>query len=372
MSTICGASRSRATGKVVKPSRCTLIFFTLLCFLVSGGCGKKDDPTAPVVVAPGKVRNLVARPMGKAIIVSFDIPEKNTDGTMLTDLAGFAVLRSEQTFARECRDCPKRFSVIYDIDYKSYILDKPPSRTVAYSDNALAYQTIYTYRVISYNADRRAGPPVTSPDIFWDVPSSPPRSLQAELQGRSVVLRWEAPSTLQDGTAYDGPLTYNLYRRTPDTAFTLAPINSEPIAALSCRDRGVIKDSDYIYTLRAVRQVRETAVESEAAAEVSITTIDRTPPRAPAGLVAVPTTSGMVLKWDENDEEDLAGYNLYRRTSGDERPVKLNAAPLTRGGYTDTTVVKNRTYTYTVTAVDDATTPNESDPSEGVTITCTF
>jgi hypothetical protein len=349
-----------------------LLVVSLLCLLLHGGCGKKDDPTAPVAVAPGKVRNFEARPAGRAITLSFAIPENNTDGSILTDLAGFAVLRSEQAFAKECRDCPKRFSVIDDIDYKTYMLNNPQARALEYSDGALTFQTVYTYRVVSYNTDKRPGTPVTSPDIFWDVPSAPPREIRPELQGKSVVLSWEAPTTLQDGAAFEDPLAYNLYRRTPETPYTLAPINIEPIATLSCRDRGIMKDSDYVYTLRAIRQVRETAVESEASAEVAINTIDHTPPRAPTGLVAVPTTTGMVLKWDENEEEDLAGYNLYRRTAGDARPVKLNDAPIARGGYNDATVVKNSTYTYTVTALDDATVQNESAPSEGITITGTF
>ena len=349
-----------------------LLCCAFLCLFLPGGCGKKDDPTAPVAVAPAKVRDLVARPAGNAITLSFAIPGKNTDGSTLSDLAGFTVLRSEQAFSRECKDCPDRFLVMYDIDYKTYMMDKPGSLTIEYRDSALAFQTIYVYRVLGYNTDRRPGPPATSPDIFWDVPSSPPRAVRAELQGRAVVISWEAPSALQDGTPFEGPVAYNLYRRTPDTTYTFNPVNSEPLAALSCRDRGVEKDTDYIYALRAIRKVRETAVESEASAEVAINTTDHTPPRVPTGLVAVPTTTGMVLKWDENGEEDLAGYNLYRRAAGEAVPVKLNGVPLARGGYTDTTAVKNKTYTYTVTALDDATNPNESRPSEGITITCTF
>jgi hypothetical protein len=344
----------------------------LLCVLLAGGCGKKDDPTAPLAVAPGKVRDLAVRPRGNAIVLSFVIPEKNNDGSLLSDLAGFAVLRSEQPFAGECKDCPRRFSVIDDIDYKTYMMNNPQALAIEYSDSALTFQTVYTYRVMGYNTDKRPGTPATGPDIFWDVPSAPPRAVRPELQGKSVVLSWEAPATLQDGAAFEGPVAYNLYRRTPETSYPLAPINSEPIAALSCRDRGIMKDSDYVYALRAIRQVRETAIESEASAEVAVNTTDRIPPRVPTGLVAVPTTTGMVLKWDENQEEDLAGYNLYRRTAGEARPVRLNDAPIVRGGYTDTAVVKNRTYAYTVTAVDDATVPNESKPSEEVIITCTF
>jgi hypothetical protein len=357
---------------VKQPGLSPLLFFSLLCVLLAGGCGKKDDPTAPVAVAPGKVRDLTVRPAGNAIALRFSIPEKNTDGSILSDLAGFAVLRSEQAFAKECRDCPKRFSVIYDIDYKTYVMNNPQTPGIEYRDSALAFQTIYAYQVIGYNVDKRPGPPVTSPDIFWDVPSAPPQAVRPELEGKTVVLSWEAPSILQDGTAFEGPSAYNLYRRTPETSYALIPINSEPIAALSCRDRGIMKDIDYLYTLRAIRMVRDTAVESEPSAEVAINTTDRTPPRVPTGLVAIPTTTGMVLKWDENEEEDLAGYNLYRRSSADARPVQLNDAPLVRGGYTDTAVVKNSTYAYTVTAVDDATVPNESAPSGEITITCTF
>ncbi len=348
------------------------LFFSVLCLLLAGGCGKKDDPTAPVAVAPGKVRDFAVRPRGNAIVVSFVLPEKNNDGSLLADLAGFTVLRSEQPFARECKDCPKRFLVIGDIDYKTYLMNNPQGGAIEYSDSALTVQTVYTYRVMGYDADKRPGVPVTGPDTYWDVPSAPPRAVRAELQGKSVVLRWEVPATLQDGAAFEGPVAYNLYRRTPETSFPLVPINSEPIAALSCRDRGIIKDSDYVYTLRAIRQVRESAIESEASAEIAVNTTDHTPPRVPTGLVAVPTATGMVLKWDENEEEDLAGYNLYRRATGEARPVRVNDAPIGRGGFTDAAVVKNRTYAYTVTAVDDATVPNESQPSEEVVITCTF
>jgi hypothetical protein len=337
-----------------------------------GGCGKKAAPTAPVAVAPAKIKDLVARPRGGAVVLRWSIPEKNTDGTELSDLRGFAILRSEQPFQQECPDCPKRFSVLYDIDYQTYMMNRPQSLTIDYSDSGLTFKTVYTYRVTSYNAGKHLSPPATTADIFWDIPSSPPLSLRAELEGKTVVLSWEAPSALQDGTPLEGPVAYNLYRRTPGTSYSFQPINDEPITTLSCRDRGVISDTDYLYTLRALRQVRETAVESEACEELSINTTDRTPPRSPTGLIAVPTTTGIALKWDENEEEDLAGYNIYRRTAGEAGFMKLTDVPLLRGGFADGTVVINSTYTYTVTALDGATEANESEPSAGLTITYTY
>jgi len=64
----------------VKPRGLSILLCcAFLCLFLPGGCGKKDDPTAPVAVAPAKVRDLVARPAGNAITLSFAIPGKNTD-----------------------------------------------------------------------------------------------------------------------------------------------------------------------------------------------------------------------------------------------------------------------------------------------------
>ncbi|HOK65482.1 MAG TPA: carbohydrate-binding protein [Anaerohalosphaeraceae bacterium] len=80
---------------------------------------------------------------------------------------------------------------------------------------------------------------------------------------------------------------------------------------------------------------------------------DTTPPAAPANLRATGRNAQVYLQWDDNSEQDLAGYNIYRSTSWDTGYVKLNAAPLSASEYTDETVVNGMMYYYVVSAVDN-------------------
>jgi hypothetical protein len=340
----------------------------MLCILPLAGCGKKGDPSAPRAVVPAKIKNLSAHPQGRSIVVSWNIPKKNTDGSELLDLKGFKILRSVSAFDKECRECPKRFSLLYEIDYETYMMGKSHSITIEYSDSDLNVRTIYTYSVVSYNAAHQLSPHARTEEIFWDVPSMPPGNLQAKLQEKSVILSWVEPTGLEDGAPLQGVVGYNLYRRGPGEVYTPTPLNHEPITTLACRDRGVEVDQDYFYTLRSIRKIEETFIESEGCEEVAVSTTDFTPPAVPTGLIAIPITTGIVLKWNESKVSDLKGYNLYRKTGDAADFIKVTPAPLPIASYLDTSVEDGQTYTYVVTALDDALKTNESNPSTAVTI----
>ncbi len=93
---------------------------------------------------------------------------------------------------------------------------------------------------------------------------------------------------------------------------------------------------------------------------------DTTPPATPAGFTGFAEDSRVVLQWDDNTEDDLLGYNLYRaETAGG--PYDTVAERLAESEYIDTGVVNDTTYYYEVTALD--TSNNESDPSEELAFT---
>ena len=97
---------------------------------------------------------------------------------------------------------------------------------------------------------------------------------------------------------------------------------------------------------------------------------DTTAPDAPAELSAEPADSSVTLSWKAGDEEDLAGYSVYRSTGSTvavSAATKLTASPLTGTSYTDRTAANGTAYTYVVTAVD--VTGNESVASAQVTAT---
>ncbi len=73
--------------------------------------------------------------------------------------------------------------------------------------------------------------------------------------------------------------------------------------------------------------------------------------------------------WDEKNYEipyyvgeyDVTGYNLYRNSSGDPVPVRVNNETITGTSFTDNDLLDGTNYTYYVTVVDEV--PNESAPS---------
>lgn len=106
--------------------------------------------------------------------------------------------------------------------------------------------------------------------------------------------------------------------------------------------------------------------------------VDTTPPAAPSGLAATAGNSVVDLDWNDNTEEDLAGYNVYRGTISGGPYSQMNGALVVSSAYSDTSAVNGTTYFYVVTAED--TSNNESGdsnevsatPSAGVTILMTF
>lgn len=74
-------------------------------------------------------------------------------------------------------------------------------------------------------------------------------------------------------------------------------------------------------------------------------------PFTPVGLLAIPANNSVTLNWDDNPEEDLAGYSVYRReTAGAYGPAI--AEGLTESIYTDFAVQNGSTYFYRVAASD--------------------
>ena len=85
---------------------------------------------------------------------------------------------------------------------------------------------------------------------------------------------------------------------------------------------------------------------------------DLTAPAAPENLWALAGNGAVSLDWDDNNEPDFEGYNLYRSTTSGSGYTKLNSLLLTDSNYINDIVVNGTMYYYVVTALD--TSENES------------
>jgi endonuclease I/fibronectin type 3 domain-containing protein len=94
---------------------------------------------------------------------------------------------------------------------------------------------------------------------------------------------------------------------------------------------------------------------------------DVTAPSAPVNLAATAADAQVTLTWNNNTENDLAGYNLLRSTNSGGSYTQVNGSLLTDSMYMDSTVNNDTTYYYVVNAVD--TNNNVSNSSNEVNAT---
>jgi hypothetical protein len=146
----------------------------------------------------------------------------------------------------------------------------------------------------------------------------------------------------------------------------VVPLNSALLTAPAFSDPRVEFGTERCYVVRRVEVAGTVAIESEAAGPHCVTPIDTFPPAAPRELRSVTTDGAVNLVWEPNTEKDLAGYVVLRRDAPGEKLARLTRSPIQDTMYRDASVQSGRTYEYEVLAVDNATPPNESGPSNRV------
>ncbi len=115
--------------------------------------------------------------------------------------------------------------------------------------------------------------------------------------------------------------------------------------------------------MRTLTTVSGATIESPASAPLCVTPRDTFAPPAPTALEAVGGAGVISLIWEAVDAPDLAGYLIFRGENGGEPSTPLTPAPLRDSSFEDRGVTPGVRYTYVVLAVDSATPPNRSAPS---------
>ena len=168
-----------------------------------------------------------------------------------------------------------------------------------------------------------AGPPTVPGGVH--VSASPTRT--------SPVVSWNASS--------GGPHTYQILRNGTPIGSVFAPITTFTDSSLALDGSA---DGTYTYTVDAIDTTGNVSAASAGADEV----LDTTRPAPSAALSAVsPTAAKPVLVWPAAPGgAQVQGYNVYRGST------KLNATLVTGTTFTDSGLVGDGSYTYTVRSVD--------------------
>jgi predicted small lipoprotein YifL/fibronectin type 3 domain-containing protein len=338
------------------------LLLTLLFFSALAACGKKGDPLPPETRISAPVSDLRAWPREGSVFLGWTIPTRNTDGSGLQDLLGFQVFRLGRPLsAPPCQECPQNFEAVAEIDMDYPRGARIEGGRVLWQDARVKPQNEYTYFVMAYDSYKASSPESNRVKVAWDEPPPPPEEVKVRSDNGALEISWRFSPPKEKGWP---AVSFNIYRRPEGGGFGFFPVNPEPIRETRTVDGGLQNGSKYFYEVRSVRNFQGTLLEGPASALVEGIPAKTTPPTPPRGLVAAFQEDGVALRWDENPEPDVAGYDVYRRAEGEESFRKINPAPIKEPYFLDRTAGPQKTYTYRLKAVDSSLSPTESDFSQ--------
>jgi hypothetical protein len=331
-------------------------------------CGKKSEPMVPRAIGPEAVKKFRTVARSGGITLLWRAPAKNTDETPLLDLESFKIYREEVRLEDRCQKCPKNFRLLFEYAYKGPRGKVPERELLYYTDRSVQPGHVYSYKIDCLNMRDMLGPSSDTVTVYWDAPPSPPAPVKIKRTGRFITLEWSSPETLENGTPFSESKSFTVYRSTQQGVFEEAPLNPEPLAETTYEDMPDTYDQTYFYTVRALRKVFDTFIESAPSAEVSLLYEDITPPGAPQGLTAIPAKDGVILKWIAKSEPGVAGFYVYRKDPAGKEFVRISREIIQENSWTDKTARIGQRYTYAVKTVDQSLRKNESAFSGPVTV----
>jgi hypothetical protein len=227
-----------------------------------------------------------------------------------------------------------------------------------FEDEGLQPGERYTYRIDLRK--RRSREWASTGLVTFAVTKNPGSPVKVHSEGRegAITLSWEMALPTPKG------LTFDLFRRESGEG-QFARVNRIPLEKGRYTDAEVEKEKEYCYRVRAVIKEGIVEIPGELSPEECSSSVDRTPPPSPTGLILVFDGEGSTLSWLPVETRDLGGYHVYRAV-GDGPFIRVSSSLQAGTRFRDGSVETGVTYGYRVTAVDDSAAGNESPFSETV------
>ncbi len=336
-----------------------LLYVLIIAVILSVACGVKAPPQAPVKRIPLAPADFSVKQVGENIVLNWSCPENRLDGKELEKpvktLIYFVKDKNEENYSSDLT--LNRFKQVMTL--KDSVACEKISSFSEKIDLSDFGEKAYYYALCAKDGKGKksilSGPLKVIPQI---VPSAP-EQLSAQMFEDKIEISWEKPSK-QSSSNVD--FSWNLYRSVNNDDFNLlSTINS---TENSYSDRDFEFGNRYSYFIRALSSTGKNN-ESTSSERVSIIAEDTFPPSVPTGLTLDIDKKGVVLFWIPSAKDnDLAGYNIYRKKNNDKNFIILNNEPVKSSTYLDSTVMPGTLYTYAIKAVDSSSNSNESALSE--------
>jgi hypothetical protein len=239
------------------------ILLVLLLFVFLPACGKKG-PVRPLLkaepAAPGRPE---VRQIGGAILLYVDLPERNLDGTPLTDLSELRIFRRE-TAGGVCAECDEPTQLWRSID--PLTLSRDGQRLIIRDDDVRPGYG-YRYRLVPVTSRGMTGVSAALARQLHPFPPAP-QALTATGYDRLVRLQWSESIDLAPGWT---SLGCQIYRSSGDAPFGLTPLTLQPVQGGRYDDLGPLNDTLYRYQLRCLAEQNGIIVDSPPSAIVAVT-----------------------------------------------------------------------------------------------------
>src|SRR5258706_2664121 len=367
------------------------------------GCASIGPPLPPSLELPRPPSDLRAARKGDRVTLTWTVPALTTDRQSVRYLGKTRICRSVDAPLKQCE------TPVGDVPPPA----NPTSRrkpseqklTATFTDTLpsaieLEHPTgsaVYALEVMN-DADRSAG--LSNQVHVPLVPTMAPFSnFAAQPTAQGVLISWQCPPMSRKGSAGTKYL-FRIYRHSESSSreIRIAEIDETDCAgpgglmapsseasgtsanAAQAQDQGKISTSfldqtfegehTYFYWGTVVSLVEAAGkpaieVEGDYTPEVKVFAHDVFPPAVPSGVQAVFSGAGQLpfidLIWAPVTDSDLDGYNVYRHEESGAT-VKVSAEPVKTPAFRDMQVVSGKTYSYSVSAVDQR--GNESPRSE--------
>ena len=361
--------------KLILPALCGAVL------ALAAGCAAPGAPQPPSLRLPQAVENLSAARKGNRVVLTWTPATETTDRLPLRWPSTTRVCRVLNQFpVGQCGE------PVAQVGSNELVSESPasPRLRVSFEDvlppALIAPENQATYALEVVNQRGRSAGLSNQVRISLAPAIAPPAALRASLDAQGPLLRWEMAATgpLPAGTS----CMLRIYRRVAPTSATGGPsagpypqgnhrapasaafqlIEEQPCGSgrNEARDPSFEWEQEYDYKAVAVAVIAAPGpllfeVEGEDSGPVHLAAHDVFPPEVPTGLQAVFSSVGQKpfidLTWAPNNESDLAGYLVYRRTV-DTDFVQISPSPLKALAWRDNDVQPGQTYFYAVSAVD--------------------
>lgn len=329
-----------------------VLFFSALVV----GCGYKTNPRPSTATVPAEVGLVHAHAYPNRIVLKWDVPKTNVDGSALKDISGFKVYKTSEKVGEECEDCPEQKPVPINVDFQNPVNAVIAEGEVVFTDADVKLGNVYTYSVTVYNLKGREGRPSEDVAVVLDEPPPSPEELQGRVEKQGVRLDWKAPARPA------GLRSYSIYRGAEPQVDKMKSVGRTKWAETYFVDETVEPQRTYYYDVRSLKMNRGVPFESEPS-QIAKVVVPSLRVKSPENVAVTSTRTGIRVHWDPvSIEGSEARYNVYRSESTGVF-IKLNPQPIANPGFEDRTVRRGYEYRYAVTAFPKETPEEESSRS---------